>query len=809
MHNYDHKEIEKKWQDKWQKSGLYTTKDKVEGKENFYSLVEFPYPSGNLHVGHWYAFSVTDIYARLKRAQGLNVMFPIGFDAFGLPAENAAIKRGLNPRDWTYDNMESMKKQLHSMGAMFDWGREVVTCDPGYYKWTQWIFSQFFKNDLAYQAETPVSWCPSCKTVLANEQVVQGECERCGTAVEKKEMNQWMLRTTKYADRLLDGLENLDWKDEIKTSQINWIDRKSGINLHYKVDEVDETLTCFTTRPDTNFGATFIVLAPEHKFISKYQNEFPNSKEVKKYVTETETKKDLDRIADGKSKTGVFTGWYVTNTLNNKKLPIYIGDFVLATVGTGAVVGVPGHDARDFEFAQIMDIEVVRVVVSSSGDTSPITSINQVQEKEGKMINSDFLDGMEIMKAKEKMMDYIEEKGWGERVRSYRLRDWLISRQRYWGCPIPIIHCADCGAVSVPEEDLPVLLPEIDDYLPRDDGKSPLAKAADWLKVKCPKCDKDAERETDTFDTFMDSSWYYLRYADSENKDKFADDNKIKNWLPVDFYSGGAEHTTMHLLYSRFFAKALFDLKIIPFEEPFTKRINRGLILGPDGNKMSKSKGNVIDPDEIVERLGSDTVRLYLGFIGPYNETGSYPWDPNGVVGIRRFLERIWKLSLNISSEKNEGVEKELHKTVQKVGEDSSKLKFNTAISALMIFSNLSEKEGVDKEQFETFLKLLAPFAPHITEEIWHNLGNGESIHIEAWPEFDTSKIIEGTGTLGIQIDGKIRGNIKVPVEIIEDDLKKLIVEDPRFSKWLEGHEINKFIYIKGRLVSIVLRSNS
>jgi len=782
MKSYDHKEIEKKWRDIWQKNNQYKVEDKVEGKENFYTLVEFPYPSGNLHVGHWYAFAITDIFARYMKMTGKNVLFPIGFDAFGLPAENAAIKRGLNPKTWTYENIDSMKKQIASMGASFDWSREVITCDPEYYKWTQWFFTKFLENDLAYQAITNVNWCPSCKTVLANEQVVDGHCERCGYDVEHKEMNQWMIRTTKYADRLIDDLEGLDWPHAIKQAQREWIGKSEGAHVDFKIEDSDESVKVFTTRIDTIFGVTFLVLAPENNLIKKLQ--IKNISEVEKYIKDTQKKTDLVRL-EGKDKTGIILeGVYAVNPANGARIPVYIADYVLNSYGTGAIMAVPAHDDRDKEFAEKYDLPIISVY------------------EDGFIVNSDQYNGLNKIEAISRM----SENEWAQKTTNYKLRDWGISRQRYWGCPIPVIHCEKCGAVPVPEKDLPVILPEIEDYLPRDDGKSPLAKATEWVNVDCPSCGAKAERETDTLDTFIDSSWYFLRYADPKNSEKFADSGKMKNWIPVDFYSGGAEHTTMHLLYSRFFQKALFDLKLVEEKEPYIKRMNRGLIMGPDGNKMSKSKGNVIDPDDIVERLGADTVRSYLAFIGPYNEVGSYPWDPNGVVGVRRFLERMHSIpDKHLKDETPKEVETLLHKTIKKVSEDMEQLKFNTAISSLMILVNSVEKDGISKEDFKIAVRLLSPITPYISEEIWEKLGESSSVHASEWPTFDPEKIIESSIKIALQVNGKVRNELTVPHDISEDEVKEMALSDEVILKWIDGKEVKKIIYVKGKLVSIVI----
>lgn len=793
MHNYDHKELEKKWQKKWSEDGIYNVENRLEEKENEYILVEFPYPSGNLHVGHWYAFAVSDMYARFRRMSGKNVLFPVGFDAFGLPAENAAIKNNLNPREWTYSNMENMRGQLKSMGAMFDWSRELATCDPKYYKHTQSLFIDLYNNDLAYQAETPVNWCPSCKTVLANEQVVSGACERCDSDVEQLDMKQWMFRITKYADALIDDLDNVDWPQPIKDAQINWIGRSSGAELEFEIKDSDEKIKVFTTRPDTIFGATYLVMAPDHKMVDKLS--VSNMDDVLEYQKETNKKTELERM-ENKEKSGVrLEGVSAINPANGEEIPIYISDYVLSGYGTGSIMAVPAHDDRDYEFAKKFDLSIVEVI--SGGDIS-----ESAYTGEGELINSGDFNGLGVDEAKKKITATLG----GELTNTYRLRDWLISRQRYWGCPIPVVHCDDCGAVPVPKDQLPVELPEIDDYLPSSEGRSPLAKHPEWVNTPCPKCSKDAKRETDTLDTFIDSSWYYLRYTDVDNVDKFAGDESIQNWMPVDFYSGGAEHTTMHLLYSRFFTKALNDIGLLDFDEPFKRRLNRGLILGPDGNKMSKSKGNVIDPDEIVDRLGADTVRLYLSFIGPYNEVGSYPWDPNGVVGVRRFLERVWRIKDNISDSESEDTTKILHKTIKKVETDVSKLKFNTALSAMMQFINHVEKESITKESYEILLKLLAPYAPHFSEELWSILGNDSSIHTESWPEYDEGLVKDDTVTIGIQVNGKVRAEHDFKVDALQEEVEEVVKSIPEIVKWVEDKEIVKVVYVPGRIVNVVVK---
>ena len=1131
MKPYDHKKIEKKWQKHWEKNKLYRTPDTANKKDNQFLLVEFPYPSGNLHVGHWYAFSIPDILARTMRMQGKNVLYPIGFDAFGLPAENAAIKNKLNPNTWTEGNMKKMREQIRSMGASFDWSREVVTCHPDYYRWTQWQFLQFFKNDLAYKKETPVNWCPKDKTVLANEQVVNGRCERCDSEVEQRNMLQWNLRITKYADRLVDDLNGLDWPEQIKESQRNWIGRSEGseidfplsddvkriILLHgrggsptggpkvwlkekleklgYEVqvpqlpntDEPNDeeqadyvqkhctldnetaivghsfggivalrllergvklkrvalvsvpfsgkyldgkkresvtkalkkgfdfdtirknahlvalydvgdqvvsvsdgeayakaldchlmketaqerhyngpvepdvfsvsvpVLRVFTTRPDTLFGATYMVIAPEHPFVtmalrgSGPLKGLKNPDAVKKYVEASKKKSELDRMTDQKDKTGIkIESVEATNPATGEKIPLFIADYVLGHYGTGAIMAVPAHDERDAEFAKKFGVPTKQVIARvthrsvgtdavradiafkdrnavmcivkhwekdeylclqwkdhpeicsfvsggiegqedpvaagkreireesgytnakfvreigglsyieffhqikktnvrakfrylyyelENGDQAPVSIkelgihstfwkkknevydfltiaerdliwkgfTGEVKETlhtgDGYLVNSGAFDGMENAEAKRR----ITEKN-GIAKRTYKLRDWIVSRQRYWGVPIPIIHCPKCGDVAVPDKQLPVLLPAIKDYLPTGDGKSPLAKVKKWVNVKCPQCKGNAERETDTFDTFIDSSWYFLRYTDPKNKKVFADKKKMDHWMPVGLYSGGAEHTTMHVLYSRFWQKALYDLGLVKDEEPYRRRMNRSIILGPDNQKMSKSRGNVIDPDAVVEKLGADTVRMYLSFIGPYSEVSSYPWNPDGVVGVRRFLERVWKLSERVAKNDNEDLNAPLHKMIKKVSEDNVILKFNTAISAMMIFLNAAEKgTTIGKRQWETFLKLLAPFAPHITEELWTLAGHKKSIHLEVWPDYEEKFLKEDTMTIAIQVNGKTRGIVTVSASAGEEEVRKAADNESSIQRSITGKKLVRQIYVQGRILNIVV----
>ncbi len=1122
MKKYDHRAIERKWQARWDKSKLYRTRDSVKGKKNSYLLVEFPYPSGNLHVGHWYAFAVPDIFARAERMQGKNVLYPIGFDAFGLPAENAAIKNNINPRTWTYRNIEFMKKQIRSMGTSFDWSREVITCDPAYYKWTQWLFLEFFKKGLAYRKETAVNWCPKDKTVLANEQVVSGRCERCDSEVVQRKMLQWNIKITDYADRLIDDLDGLDWPEQIKESQRNWIGRSEGAEIDFVLDlgqkykfvifhgfggtpdaprwkwvkaelekmghevviprlpntdnptereqveyaisattydertvivghslgavlalKVAEQLTkpvarlvtiggfvdtkfkdkkrlfektwswkfdseaikrnvgsftvlhdprdhaisdqqaqaladllgtrvelgvsnathftgdtepdvlmwlrptmrVFTTRADTLFGATYLVLAPEHRWVSDFIRSglCANADEIKTYVEASKRKTELERMADQKEKTGVeLKGVRAINPATGEKIPVWIADYVLAHYGTGAIMAVPAHDERDHEFATKFKLPIKEVVEPLSlfkggldavregeplerrksvfaivkhwsedkylgvhfkptkvnecvsggieeGEDAVEAGIREIREETGyrsaklvrslgghiwgkyysveKKVNrlvdftpllyslengeqdivseheksrhdvgwygpeefSRFINRPDVMIAWKRVTGYqpYTEEGilvdsgeftglmnreaigritakYGRVKTTYKLRDWIVSRQRYWGVPIPIIHCAVCGPVAVPNKDLPVKLPEVKDYLPEGSGKSPLAKATKWVKVKCPQCKKPAERETDTFDTFIDSSWYFLRYCDPKNRSKFADPKKLAKWMPIDLYSGGAEHTTMHVLYSRFWQKAMYDLGLVKDKEPYTRRMNRSLIMGPDGQKMSKSRGNVIDPDAVVAQLGSDTVRMYLAFIGPYNEVSSYPWNPDGVVGVRRFLERAWKIQFMVAKGEVDALQNVLHKAIKKVGEDIAALKFNTAISQLMILLNAIESEGkIGAVQWDTFLKILAPFAPHMAEELWSER-HKSSVHLQTWPVYKAEYLKSETMTIAVQVNGKTRAQIDVASDAdktaIEGEARKAV------SERVAGREIVRTILVPGRLVNFVVK---
>ena len=760
---YDHQVQDAKWQKYWEKNQTFSTKEK--GKKK-YVLDMFPYPSGDgLHVGHPRSYTASDILSHYYRLNGFDVLHPVGFDAFGLPAENAAIKKGIPPAENTAKNIQRFSEQLKMLGISYDWSRQVVTSDPTYYKWTQWLFLELYKNGLAYQKEAFVNWCPKDKTVLANEQVVGGRCERCGTAVVQEKRKQWFFKITDFAEELLSGLDKLDWPESTKEIQRNWIGRKHGIDITYPVEGTDETIVCFTTRPDTNFGATFVVLAPEHPFIQKVieeavmPGEGSRAKIIQEYCNEALLKTELERLAEGKKKTGAFTGFFAINNLNSKRLPIWVSDFVLAGFGTGAVVGVPGHDIRDFEFAKEFDLPIVRVVVGSDGDRSPIERAEQVQEKEGIMINSEFLDGLSIHDATKRVMEWLEDNGQGKITTKYRLRDWLVSRQRYWGTPIPILYDKNDNPIPIKEADLPVLLPTDVEFRPT--GESPLiySEAFKALPAGYPEA---VRREYDTLDTFVCSSWYYLRYADPKNATRFADKNKLKYWLPVDTYIGGAEHATGHLIFARFITKVLHKLGYIDFDEPFLKLCHQGLVLGENGEKMSKSKGNVINPDEVVEGFGADALRMYEMFMGPFDQ--SIPWSTAGIEGVKKFLDRTYRLAQKRKSmPKDTSQNNDLHRLIIKITQDIESFHFNTAVSAFMIFVNEAIANGKSSSWVEDFVILLAPFAPHLAEELWQRvLGKTTSIFVSTWPTADPAKAKLQQVEIVVQDKGKKRGIISV-----------------------------------------------
>jgi leucyl-tRNA synthetase len=803
-------EIETKWQKEWEKQGLYQAKD-FSSQKKFYLLIEFPYPSGaGLHVGHIRSWAAMDAYGRKRRMQGLNVLYPIGWDAFGLPAENYAIKMGVHPSKIVPKNIVNFKRQCKSLGLSFDWSREIDTTDPKYYKWTQWIFVQLFKNGLAYQAEVMVNWCPFCKTNLADEEVLtNGTHERCGNPTERRPQKQWLLAITKYADRLLDDLKTVDFSPQIALQQINWIGRKEWIDITYPIVGTREKLTVSTTRPDTNFGATFVVVAPEYaqKYLLNLIDK-KKQKELREYIKISINKSELERVSEGRAKTGVFTGLYCLNQLNGAKLPIWVTDFVLMNVGTGAVVGVPGHDKRDFEFADKFDLPIIRVVVGNDNKKGPIKTINQVQEEEGIVINSGFLDGLEIHKAIKKMMDYLEDKGWGKRVIRYNLRDWIFSRQHYWGEPIPIIHCPKCGPVSVPEDELPVELPYLEKYEPSGTGESPLVRAKDWLRAKCPKCGGEGKRETDTMPNWAGSNWYFLRYLDSKNDKEIASTKKIKYWMPVDLYQGGFEHTTLHLLYSRFIYKFLFDIGVVPSSEPYAKRRSHGIVLGSDNRKMSKSFGNVINPDEIVNKYGADTLRLYEMFMGPFDQTIS--WSEESLEGCYRFLNRLWKaFNEKVGKETPEELSIKLHQTIKKVSEDIECLKFNTAVAALMEFLNSWDELGnLSQNDAGMLVKLIAPMMPHLAEEVWVEvLKQKFSVHQQPWPEYNPKLVQEENVAIIVQINGKLRSQLTINnrLSAIKPEVEELAKKDERVVKWLEGKKIKKVIFVPKKLINFVI----
>ncbi len=816
--DYLTRETEQRWSQKWEELGLYKAKD-FDKRPKRYLLIEFPYPSGErLHVGHARSYSCLDAVARMSRMKGFNVLYPLGWDAFGLPAENYAIKTGIHPTITTLNNIEHAKAQAISWGLSFDWSREVNTTDPNYYKWTQWIFVQLFKHGLAYKQEIAVNWCPSCKTNLANEEVIDGKCERCGAETERRKQSQWLLRITRYADRLLDDLKTVNFREDIAAQQINWIGRKEGINIRYEIEGCEnEYLEVFTTRPDTNFGATFVVIAPEHPLALKVAG---NNQQVKEYVDLAVNKSERERQVEGKKKTGVFTGLYAINNLNGKRLPVWVADFVLASFGTGAVVGVPGHDKRDFEFAKEMRLPIERVVVGKDGDKGEIVSLEQVQEEEGTMINSDFLNGLDIHKATQKIMDFLEEKGWGKRTNSFHLRDWVFSRQHYWGEPIPMVYCAVCAAanassdnggwVPVPESDLPVKLPAVEKYQPTGTGESPLAHIDDFVNTSCPECGSPAKRETDTMPNWAGSSWYFMRYCDPENDQVLADKEKLKYWMNVDWYNGGMEHTTLHLLYSRFWHKFLYDLGVVPTSEPYAKRTSHGVVLGPDGRKMSKSKGNVINPDEVINKYGGDVLRMYEMFIGPFDQMVAWSWE--SVEGVARFLKRVWRLALasNSMGEQGQEVKQKLAWLTKTIEEDLEGMKFNTAVASTMEFVNWWEKNQtlVSRSDVLTFLKILAPMAPFISEELYQRLieksDNFASIHAQSWPSYGQSDLIKGRVLVVVQVEGKVRAKLELSADEAADPgmIESLALKHPNVNKFL-GSNFRKVI-VPGKIINFI-----
>ncbi len=817
---YNPKEIESKWQTRWDTEQVYHAPDDSP-KPKFYNLVMLPYPSGDLHMGHWYHYSSADAYGRFMAMRGYNVMQPMGFDAFGLPAENAAIKRGIQARDWTLSNIENMRKQLRAMGARWDWQREIVSCLPDYYKWTQWLFLQFYKHNLAYRTKAPANWCPNCNTTLANEQVLpNGTCERCGTVVIRKEIDQWLLKISAYAEELR-HFKGIEWPEKTITMQQNWIGRSEGAEIRFmtEIDGKQEEIPVFTTRPDTIFGATFFVLAPEHPWVAKITAPGQQA-EVAAYVEQAQRMTEIERMSTEKEKTGVFTGGYVINPLNGEKIQVWIADYVLMGYGVGAIMGVPAHDQRDFEFARKFGIEIREVIRAENEEPSDPATWTEAHVNMGVLVNSGPFDGTPDSEAIQRVTKHIEEQGIGKYMVTYRLRDWLVSRQRYWGAPIPIIYCPKDGTVPVPEEQLPVRLPEHVQF--RATGESPLRYEEDFLHTICPTCGGPATREVDTMDTFMDSSWYYLRYADPQNGEQAWSPEAMKRWLPVDQYTGGIEHAILHLLYSRFFTKALRDMGHLTFDEPFTRLFHQGMILGADGQKMSKSRGNVESPDSYVTKYSADTVRCYMMFIGPFDAGGLFKGE--NLEGVWRFLNRFWNVvseswvAGNISTEQttaSKAIEQMRHKTIKRVTEDVSHFRFNTALAALMEFNNVLVKQQNEvvahtasyRKASETMMQLLAPLAPHITEELWEITGHTQSVHATEWPTFDEAMTHDDTFTLVIQVNGKVRERVEVPTTITEDEVRKIALTNAKVAPFIGDSTVQKVVYIPGRLANIVVRN--
>ncbi|RKJ76237.1 leucine--tRNA ligase [Butyricicoccus sp. 1XD8-22] len=802
MNKYNYQEIEAKWQKTWEERGsFHASEDRT--KEKFYALVEFPYPSGaGLHVGHPRSYTALDIVARKKRMQGYNVLYPMGWDAFGLPTENFAIKNHIHPAAVTEKNIARFKGQLQALGLSFDWSREISTTDPSYYKWTQWIFLQLYKKGLAYKKEMAVNWCTSCKCVLANEEVVQGVCERCGSEVVRKTKSQWMLKITEYAQRLIDDLDSVDYIERVKTQQKNWIGRSTGAEVDFITTEGDK-LTVYTTRPDTLFGATYMVISPEHPAVEKWAGKLKNIDEVRAYREEAARKSDFERTELNKGKTGVkLDGVRAINPVNDTEIPIFVSDYVLMSYGTGAIMAVPAHDERDWEFAKVFGLPIIEVVKGGNVQEAAFTNVET-----GEMVNSGFLDGLSVEQAKKKIVEFLTEKGVGHQKVNYKLRDWVFSRQRYWGEPIPLVYCEKCGWVPLPEDQLPLTLPEVDSYEPTETGESPLAKMTDWVNTTCPHCGAPAKRETDTMPQWAGSSWYFLRYMDPHNDKALASKEALEYWSPVDWYNGGMEHTTLHLLYSRFWHKFLYDIGIVPTAEPYAKRTSHGMILGENGEKMSKSRGNVVNPDEIIETYGADTMRLYEMFIGDFEKAA--PWSSTSIKGCRRFLERVWNLFEQVTPGEAYSQEHEilLHKTIKKVGEDIEGLKHNTAIAAMMSLVNAFYDKGVNRAEYKTLLKLLNPFAPHITEELWEMLGEtGEVLSLAAWPEYEEGKTVEATIEIGVQVNGKLRSTVKLPVDCDQQTAADAALADEKIKNAVAGKQLVKTIVVKNKIINLVVK---
>ena len=801
---YNHKVVEKKWQKVWDDNKAFAATDDY-SKPKYYALVEFPYPSGQgLHVGHPRPYTALDIVARKRRMQGYNVLYPMGWDAFGLPTENYAIKNKIHPKIVTENNVKRFKEQLHSLGYSFDWDREINTTDPSYYKWTQWIFLKLFKAGLAYKKEMPINWCTSCKVGLANEEVVNGVCERCGAPVVRKVKSEWMLKITDYAEKLIEGLDHVDYIERVKVSQKNWIGKSQGAEVDFSIKGKEDKLRVYTTRCDTLFGVTYMVVSPEHPIIDKYKDELKNWDAVAAYRDEAAKKSDFERAELAKEKTGVqIDGLTAINPVNGKEIPIWISDYVLMSYGTGAIMAVPAHDERDWEFAKKFNLPLIQVV-AKNGEEVDINAAAFTDVATGVLINSDFLNGLEVKDAKAKMIAFLEEKKIGTAKTNYKLRDWVFSRQRYWGEPIPIVHCDKCGYVPIDESELPLMLPEVESYMPTDNGESPLAAMTDWVNTTCPCCGGPAKRETDTMPQWAGSSWYFLRYTDPHNDEALASKEALKYWMPVDWYNGGMEHTTLHLLYSRFWHKFLYDQGVVPCPEPYQKRTSHGMILGENGEKMSKSRGNVVNPDDIVREYGADTLRTYEMFIGAFDLSAS--WSEDGVKGCRRFLERIWKLQdiMTDEEEYSSDLETKMHQAIKKVSSDYENLKYNTAIAAMMaLLNDFTKKGSITKGEYKTLLILLNPVAPHITEELWQIIGGSGYVYEQTWPEYEEAKTVENTVEIAVQINGKTKGTLAIG----RDDAKEDVIAKAKESiaDKLTGN-IVKEIYVPGRIVNIVMK---
>ena len=801
---YNHKVVEKKWQKVWDDNKAFAATDDY-SKPKYYALVEFPYPSGQgLHVGHPRPYTALDIVARKRRMQGYNVLYPMGWDAFGLPTENYAIKNKIHPKIVTENNVKRFKEQLHSLGYSFDWDREINTTDPSYYKWTQWIFLKLFKAGLAYKKEMPINWCTSCKVGLANEEVVNGVCERCGAPVVRKVKSEWMLKITDYAEKLIEGLDHVDYIERVKVSQKNWIGKSQGAEVDFSIKGKEDKLRVYTTRCDTLFGVTYMVVSPEHPIIDKYKDELKNWDTIAAYRDEASKKSDFERAELAKEKTGVqIEGLTAINPFNGKEIPIWISDYVLMSYGTGAIMAVPAHDERDWEFAKKFNLPLIQVV-AKNGEEVDINAAAFTDVATGVLINSDFLNGLEVKDAKAKMIAFLEEKKIGTAKTNYKLRDWVFSRQRYWGEPIPIVHCDKCGYIPIDESELPLMLPEVESYMPTDNGESPLAAMTDWVNTTCPCCGGPAKRETDTMPQWAGSSWYFLRYTDPHNDEALASKEALKYWMPVDWYNGGMEHTTLHLLYSRFWHKFLYDQGVVPCPEPYQKRTSHGMILGENGEKMSKSRGNVVNPDDIVREYGADTLRTYEMFIGAFDLSAS--WSEDGVKGCRRFLERIWKLQDIMTNEEgySSDLETKMHQTIKKVSSDYENLKYNTAIAAMMaLLNDFTKKGSITKGEYKTLLILLNPVAPHITEELWQIIGGSGYVYEQTWPEYEEAKTVENTVEIAVQINGKTKGTLAIG----RDDAKEDVIAKAKESiaDKLTGN-IVKEIYVPGRIVNIVMK---